>query len=60
MYATNFVETIDNEAFLKIIPTMKFSLINNLMQGWLDENKIDLSILLYTNTFPIIQDYKLL
>ncbi len=61
MYANDFVEIIDNEAFLKIIPTMKFSLINNLMHGWLDENKIDLSVPLYTNTiFPIIQDYKLL
>lgn len=61
VYANDFVEIIDNEAFLKIIPTMKFSLINNLMHGWLDENKIDLSVPLYTNTiFPIIQDYKLL
>ncbi len=61
MYANDFVEIIDNEAFLKIIPTMKFSLINNLMHGWLDENKIDLIVPLYTNTiFPIIQDYKLL
>ena len=61
MCATDFVETIDNEAFLKFIPTMKFSLINNLMHGWLDKTKVDLSIPLYTNTiFPIIKDYKLL
>lgn len=50
MYATDFVEIINNEVFLNFIPTMKFSIINNLMHGWLDENKIDLSIPLYTNT----------
>lgn len=61
MYATDFTETIDNGAFLKYIPTLNFTLINNLMHGWLDKGKIDLSIPLYTNTiFPIIQDYKLI
>ena len=61
MYATDFTETIDNGAFLKYIPTLNFTLINNLMHGWLDKAKIDLSIPLYTNTiFPIIQDYKLI
>ena len=61
MSATDFAETIDNEAFLKFIPIMKFSLINNLMHGWIKKTKVDLSIPLYTNTiFPIIKDYKLL
>lgn len=61
MYATDFTEKIDNGAFLKYIPTLKFTLINNWMHGWLDKAKIDLSIPLYTNTiFPIIQDYKLI
>lgn len=60
MYATDFVETIDNEAFIKVIPTFNFTLQNNLMHGWLDKTKIDLSIPLYVNTiFPIIQDHKL-
>lgn len=60
MYATDFTETIDNSAFLKYIPTLNFTLMNNLMHGWLDNAKIDLSIPLYTNTIiPIIQDYKL-
>lgn len=60
MYSTDFVETIDNAAFLKFIPTMNFTLINNLMHGWLDKIKIDLSISLYANTImPIIRDYKL-
>nr|WP_294669896.1 hypothetical protein [uncultured Ruminococcus sp.] len=60
MYATNFVETIDNRAFIKFIPAMNFTLLNNLMHGWLDKTNIDLSINLYVSTiFPIIQDYKL-
>lgn len=60
MYATDFVETIDNGVFTKFIPTVNFTLQNNLMHGWLDKAKIDLSIPLYVNTiFPIIRDYKL-
>lgn len=60
MYATDFVETIENSAFLKFIPTLNFTLINNIMHGWLDKTKIDLSIPLYANTIiPIIKSYKL-
>lgn len=60
MYATDFVETIANEAFMKFIPTVNFSILNNLMHGWFDEAKIDSSIPLYINAiFPIIKDYKL-
>lgn len=60
MYASDFVETIDNAAFLKFIPTTNFTLINKLMHGWLDKTKIDLSIPLYANTIvPIIRNYKL-
>lgn len=60
MYATDFVETIDNATFLKVIPTMNFTLTNNLMHGWLDKTKIDLCIPLYANTIvPIVKDYKL-
>lgn len=60
MYATDFVEPIENSAFLKFIPTLNFALINNMMHGWLDKTKIDLSIPLYTNTIiPIIKNYKL-
>lgn len=60
MYSTDFTEIIDNEAFLKFVPSFNFSLVNNLMHGWLNKSKIDLSIPLYTNIlFPIIQDYSL-
>lgn len=60
MYASDFVETIENEAFLRFVPSTTFSPINNLMHGWLDGAKIELSIPLYVNAvFPIIKDYKL-
>ncbi len=60
MYSTDFVEKIDNAAFLKFIPSMNFSLINNIMHGWLDKTKIDLSIPLYANAImAIIKDYNL-
>lgn len=61
MYATDFTESIYNGAFLKYIPTLNFSLLNQLMHGWFEKGKIDLTIPLYTNTIvPIIQDYKLI
>jgi len=60
IYATNYIETINNTAFLKYIPTTFFTALNNFMHGWLDKAKIDLSIQAYINTvFPIIKDYKL-
>lgn len=60
MYATDFVEKIDNGTFAKIIPALNFTLMNNLMHGWLNRAQIDLSIPLYVNTiFPIIQEYDL-
>lgn len=60
MYATDFKEVNDNDSFLKHISTLDFSALNNLMRGWLDQTKIDMSIPLYVNIIlPIIQDYKL-
>lgn len=60
MYATDFVEKIDNAAFLKFISSTNFSVINNIMHGWLDKTKIDLSIPLYTNSIlSIIKEYDL-
>lgn len=60
MYCTDYVETIDNRAFLKYISSFNFISINNLMQGWLDTDKIDRSINLYVNTvFPLITQYRL-
>ncbi len=60
MYATDFVETVDNTVFLRFISTMIFTRINNMMHGWLDRTKIELSIPLYVNSIiPIIQKYKL-
>ena len=61
MYAADFVETVDNSAFLKFIPTMHFSALNRLMHGWMDKTKIDLSIpVCYTILISLIQDFKLI
>lgn len=61
MYSTDYEERIDNSAFLKYIPSLNFTLLNRLMRGWLDKDKIEKSIPLYANTIiPIIQGYKLL
>ena len=60
LYAIDYTENIDNTAFLKYIPTQTFSVVNNLMHGWLSEEQIELSISLYLNIiFPLIQKYKL-
>lgn len=60
MYAYDFVETIDNAAFLQYIPAMYFVLMNKLMHGWLDKTQVDSSIPLYVNTIiPIGKRYKL-
>lgn len=60
MYATDYVEITDNVAFLKFIPTHHFTMLNNLMHGWLDEDAINLSINIYIEIiFPIIKEYKL-
>ena len=61
MYSTDYEERIDNSAFLRHIPSTYFILLNRLMHGWLDNEKINKSIPLYANTIiPIIQNYKLL
>lgn len=60
MYATDYEEIIDNGSFLKHLSTLHFYLINNLMHGWLDQTRIDMSIPLYVNTIvPIIREYNL-
>ena len=61
MYAADFVETVDNNAFLQFIPTMHFSVLNRLMHGWMDKTKINLSIpVCYTILISLIQDFKLI
>lgn len=60
MYSIDFKETINNGIFLKFISTMNFTSTNNLMHGWLDKTKIDLSIPLYANIIiSIIREYEL-
>lgn len=60
MYATDFEETVDNEAFLRFIPSIHFIAANRLMHGWLNETEINTSGILYLNIIgPILKDYKL-
>lgn len=60
MHSPDFKEINKNEAFLKYIPTVQFSTLNNLMRGWLDKAQVDLSISLYLSIiFSIIKSYKL-
>lgn len=61
MYALDYVEEIQNDAFLRFIPSMNFCLLNIMMHGWLDKQEIKKSILLYINTlFPLIKKYNLI
>ena len=60
LYSIDFTEKIENESFLKIIPTQQFVPLNNLMHGWLNESMIDVSIKIYLGTiFPLIQEFHL-
>ena len=58
MYATDYVEEIKNEAFLKIISSQNYVTMNNLMHGWLNSEQIELSIKIYLNIiFPLIVEH---
>lgn len=60
MYSTDYTEVINNRAFLKFIPTQEFVMLNRLMHGWLDKDKVDLSIEIYLNMiFPLIKQFRL-
>lgn len=59
-YSIDYKENENNMAFLKYIPTQLFSILNSLMHGWLDEEKIELSINVYINIiFPLIKEFRL-
>lgn len=61
MYAIDYNENINNQAYLKFIPTQQFTIINNLMHGWLDSAKIDLSIIFYNSVMmSLIKENKLI
>ena len=50
MFATDYEEIVDNEAFLHFIPSKDFSAMNMLMNGWLKKTQIDTLMLIYINT----------
>lgn len=59
-YSIDYKENENNTAFLKYIPTQLFSILNGLMHGWLDEEKIELSINVYINIIlPLIKEFRL-
>ena len=60
MYAVDYIEEIDNEAFLKFIPTQQFVVINKLMHGYFSKEQIELCMKVYLGTiFPLIREYNL-
>ena len=54
MYAKDYHEVIDNEAFLRYISSYYFCILNNLMTGWLNEEKIEKSIEKFNNLIIIM------
>ena len=61
MYSADYTEEINNEAFLKFIPTQIFSIQNRLMHNYLGKEQIELSMQAYMCiTMPLIQAHKLL
>lgn len=61
MYAIDYNERVDNDYFLKYIPTSFFAPLNHLMQGWLSDSSIEKSIILYINIFGFIaSQYRLI
>lgn len=41
MYATDYTEKIDNEAFLKHISVLRFAPLNRQMRGWFSKDKVE-------------------
>ena len=61
MYASDYVEEIQNDAFLQFISAMNFCLMNTMMHGWLDKRKIEKTVPLYLNTLvPLAKEYQLI
>ena len=61
MYATDFVENVDNVRFMALIPSNHFCAINRLMHGWLEEEQIEQSIVIYNEIiFTIVNQWHLL
>lgn len=58
LYSVDYIEDVDNEAFLKYISSFYFSALNSLMHGILNSEAIEKSINIYVNiVFAIICFY---
>lgn len=61
LYSYDYNENVDNSDIIQYIPLQLFLEMNCFMDGWFDENKIEMSFGLYQNTLmPLIKEYKLL
>ena len=61
MYCKDFEEETDNKVLTRFIPVDILSLMNQLMVGWLTEEKIDLCCKGYEEmVIPLIKKYKLI
>lgn len=61
MYCKDFEEETDNKVLTRFIPVDILSLMNQLMVGWLTEEKIDLCCKGYeAMVIPLIKKYKLI
>lgn len=61
MYATDFVEQVDNTSIIKMFPSQLFHVLNVLMEGWFDKVKVEMSFGPYSNAImPIVKSHKLL
>ena len=59
LYASDYVEEVQNEAFLHYISTENFCLLNTIMHGWLEKSAIDKSLILYSNSIiPLLPTNK--
>lgn len=59
-YSVDYTEKIDNQAFMKFIPSLHFCTLNNLMHGWISKERIEKCMNIYLNIiFPLIRGFKL-
>lgn len=55
MYASDYTENIQNGVFLQHISTLHFSPINRLMHGWLTEEQINNSCILFLQLYNSVK-----
>lgn len=60
MFIQGYIENVDNTVILGVYPLQLWKLIDELMDGWFDTAKVELSYILYSNALiPLIKEYNL-